>query len=255
MKVSRFIFGMVVLSIFFMGCGSSRKMNNTSTVEKQEIKGLDAIIEKLQSRNDFGYFTTKGELQGTTRIGDQSASFIIQCKQDSMMIISVRKLGFEVFRAKITPDSAILLDRINQEVQRFSTSDYQEKFHVPFDHYLIQDLLTSGCYLSEYLKYFVSENDLSVKFEGVSELFQTMVQVDKQDYFPLQFNYLQQGRSATWKVIEKQMENSKVLQKKCSLVIQDPEEGKMSIFFVFDSWSFDRITNMKFDIPSHYKSN
>jgi len=66
---------------------------------------------------------------------------IIRIRRDSAVWISVRKLGFEAARLLVAKDSVHLLDRLNRQFQSFDIAQLKDRYHVPGDLLLLQDLL------------------------------------------------------------------------------------------------------------------
>jgi hypothetical protein len=65
----------------------------------------------------------------------------LRMQQDSAVWVAVRKLGFEVARALVTPDSVFLIDRFNNEFHTYSLAQMSGQYHLPPDLRLLQHLI------------------------------------------------------------------------------------------------------------------
>lgn len=91
---------------------------------------------------DYTYFTAKGRMRLESRGNNLSANFTLRMQQDSVIWVSLSPgLGIEAIRAKITRDSILILDRINQHYYAGDYDLLKEKYNVdvPFD--MLQNII------------------------------------------------------------------------------------------------------------------
>jgi hypothetical protein len=75
---------------------------------------------------------------GSMSIGGTAS---IKMKKDEAILMSVKKFGFEVARAYVTPDSLFILDRINGEYAAEPLSYMEERYKLPANLSMLQQIL------------------------------------------------------------------------------------------------------------------
>jgi hypothetical protein len=91
---------------------------------------------------DFQYLTTRSKLSFKGPKQDlDNASLTIRARKDSLIWLSVSKLGLEAVRTLITPDSIIVLDKIHKEVISFDFPTLSRQFNFKIDFALLQSIL------------------------------------------------------------------------------------------------------------------
>lgn len=122
---------------------------------------------------------------------DKSHNFrgSVRIKKDSIIWLSISKMGIEGMRVKLTPDSIALIDRLQRKYIETDYSFLNEKFKVKLDYYIIQALLTN-----QLPEYGVRENRKFIRnFKGKR---------DKKHYV----FFSKRGGRSYWKGKERKME-------------------------------------------------
>jgi hypothetical protein len=120
-----------------LGCRASRHKNVT-------VVGGDSTAAMMKS-NYFTYdwFSAHAKITVINDEGKTDFGATIKAKKDSAIWISLNAtfLNFEVYRIFITPDSVILMNKQDKEVQYRSLDYLQEVTQIPFDFKTLQDIL------------------------------------------------------------------------------------------------------------------
>ena len=96
----------------FDGCASSRKVAEKAPKEVSS----DFLLRKLVTQQvKASWMTAKARISYSDDYLSVNANAAIQMERDSFIWVAVKKLGFEVARAMITPDSIYLIDRLNND--------------------------------------------------------------------------------------------------------------------------------------------
>ncbi len=80
--------------------------------------------------------------------GDKKRSFrgsfrgSLRILKDSIIWLSISKMGIEGMRVKLTPDSVAFIDRLHRQYMTTSYDYLNEKFNIELDYFLIQSFLT-----------------------------------------------------------------------------------------------------------------
>lgn len=103
---------------------------------RQTITGL--------AHNHIDFQTFSGHMHVSYEGGDGKGydfNAIVRIIKDSMIWVSINKLGIEAFRLQITRDSVKILDKLKKIARLRSVSYLQEQIHLPLDFGTLQDML------------------------------------------------------------------------------------------------------------------
>lgn len=120
------------------------------------------LYQKIQLNIiDFSTFSAKLKLDYTDQSGkSQAANALIRIQKDSLMWISLTgALGVEGFRAIITLDSIILMDKLEKTISRRSIASLQELTNLPVDFTALQDIIIGN-------PVYFTDNIVSYKNDG-----------------------------------------------------------------------------------------
>jgi len=91
---------------------------------------------------DFQNFSSKAKIRYDNGDRNLSLNASIRIKKDSIIWVSLSAfLGLEVARGLITPDSMVLINRIENEYEVMNYKELSEKFNFNIDYSLIQAML------------------------------------------------------------------------------------------------------------------
>jgi hypothetical protein len=124
------IIALVLIALILVSC-SKKVLVSDYGKNKFEVQNLD-----------FDTFNSRAKVRYDN--GDKSLSLNanIRMKKDSVIWISLSAfLGIEVARALITPDSMVLINRLDQEYEVMSYKQLSNQFNFEIDYELIQAML------------------------------------------------------------------------------------------------------------------
>lgn len=119
----------------------------TKTIFNRNVKPASAyeLDDKLKEKAiTFTTFTGKAKVDVVAPNMNQSFSAQIDILKDSIIGLSLRVLGVEGARVKITPDSIQIIDRLNQEYLPRSIEFIKTSFNIDADFYDLQDLIVGN---------------------------------------------------------------------------------------------------------------
>lgn len=141
----RIVFAMLFVSVVFYSCKSREKivLNNGRCI--LDFKNARTLTSHLKS-NEFKFDRLNAKLSVEAEIDSTSASFTVtlRMKRDSIIWMSISKLGIEGARVLITKDSVKLLNRIKNT---FFVGDYayiSKMLNTDLDFELLQSLLVGN---------------------------------------------------------------------------------------------------------------
>jgi hypothetical protein len=91
---------------------------------------------------DFNYFSSKSNFHYKDDDENLEATALIRIKKDSIIWINISPgLGIEAMRAKITPDSIIVVDKIKKQFVVYNFKTLSQRYNFEIDFPLMQNLL------------------------------------------------------------------------------------------------------------------
>ena len=115
-------------------------VNEASNAEKQFAFNTHKRL--LNEKIDFNTFSSRLSINIQSPKLNQSVNGTLRMQKDKAIWISVTgPFSIEVFRAMITPDSVLLLDKLQNKIVRRNISYLQNVVQLPLDFYDLQDLL------------------------------------------------------------------------------------------------------------------
>jgi hypothetical protein len=250
-------------------CRSTRKISQamvrkdsavviTNPEEADSARLVREALDKISKNHiDFNTFSAKVKVDyqdSRDRKYDFNAFFRIQ--KDSVIWISIiAALGIEAFRIMITPDSVLILDKLNKTYESKSVSYLQEIAKLPFDFKTLQDLIIGNpVYIDgDITSYKQQEN--AVVMSTMGSFFKHFMTFSKDD-FNLLFSKLDDvdlTRSRTANLTYEDYQTAGTWRFSNSRRITIAENTKLDIDMVFKQVEFDKPQNYPFQIPKNYK--
>ena len=125
-------------------CDTTKKI---PTIEEKAPDAAETFMMALgQNRFQAEWLTSSARLSFDDGSMAVSGTASIKMQKDKVVWMSVKKFGFEIGRAKITPDSVYILDRINNQYAVEPLSFIEEKLQLPADLTMLQEMLLSQIY-------------------------------------------------------------------------------------------------------------
>ena len=136
-----FIAAVVVLS----SCKHQKKISETKPKCNVDFKNAKWLTEKLKS-NEFHFNTFDAKLDVEATVDSSTNSFVasLRIKKDSIIWISISKLGIEAARVLITKDSVKLVNRINNQYFKGDFAYISKLLNSQLDYEILQALLVGN---------------------------------------------------------------------------------------------------------------
>jgi hypothetical protein len=136
-----FIAGFFILS----SCKRQQKIAETKPKCNLDFKNAKWLTEKLKT-NEFHFNTFDGKLDVDALVDSSSNSFTasVRIKRDSIIWISVSKIGIEAARVLITKDSVKLINRINNQYFKGDFAYISKLLNSQLDYEILQALLVGN---------------------------------------------------------------------------------------------------------------
>ena len=267
----KILFGVV---FFYMvtGCRSTKKLqtaiNKIDTVsinkniEANSSVALDTARTILNTLNkneiDFKTFSAKAKAQYEDHNGKQpDFNTFIRLQKDSVLWISISStfLGVEAFRLFITPDTLIILNKLDKTVEYHSFSYVESIIHIPMDFSLLQNLLIGNpVYLGDSVVSYTRTKDhvlIGTTGEFFKNLLALSVNNNHLERIKLEDNSLSKNRTAS--LVYGGYENDGHFDFSTYREISVSDKSKVEINILFKQYEFNKELSFPFTIPRNYK--
>lgn len=138
----------IIIVTLLLGLSSCRSGKNAiGTSGELSSKNRSDLFDDILSKG-LDYKTISGKVTLEIKSGKNSQKIGAQVKiiKDEVIQLSIRPfLGMEVFRATITPDSVLVVDRMSKKYTAEDINSMQEKMH--FNFYNLQALFTNSIFI------------------------------------------------------------------------------------------------------------
>ncbi len=141
MKRRHFYF---LLVLVLMGSMSSCK--NKDKKNKKPGKGKTSLISKqfLSNQLDFQWFNSKANVRFSDSKSTQSFSSTIRIRKDSVIWMTIKKLGIEGGRVLVRPDSIFVINRMQREYYARDYTFLEDEFNIKTDFNTLQQMLVGN---------------------------------------------------------------------------------------------------------------
>ena len=207
---------------------------------------------------DFQTFNAKIKVDfegGDGRRNDFNA--FVRLKKDSILWITINAaLGFDAFRVKVTPDSVIVINKLNKTVQMRSVEYLQEVTKIPITFSELQSLIIGNpVFLDSNISSYKND-EKSISLISIGTLFKHFLSVNKDDY-TLQHSKLDDvdaSRARTADITYDDYQYSKSgVRFSAYRRITVSEKSKLDIEMQYKQFDFNADLSFPFNIPRNYK--
>lgn len=191
----RGLFLTAVVMVLLASCRSTKQI--TTVIAKKDsavvvvnpedsdsAKSVRATLSRIKEKKiSFTTFSSKVKVEyndDKNRRLDFNA--FIRMKKDSAIWVSIiAAFNIEAFRVMITPDSLVILDKINRTTQKRSLSYLEKITKVPFDYKTLEDLILGNpVYLSNAVVSYADQGE-RLSMSTLGDVFKHYITVGKSD--------------------------------------------------------------------------
>jgi len=251
MHYSKLIF-LLLIGIFLASCGASKK----GMTGKLERATPEALLKNLvENQVNIEWLDGRAKLDFSDENTSMGATSTIRIKKDSLIWVSVRKLGFEVARALVTRDSVYIIDRINNEYDIKDLAYLQKEYNLPADFESIQAILLGNpiFFTTSGLQSEVAEN--TYHLYGKSSNMDTHYWMDQKSLQlkQMQFKDLQESREVNVKLEDYQsIANNQKFSYLRKLELNSRQTGQVKVEIQFSQLEINSPKDVRFEIPNKY---
>ena len=237
------------------GCKTGKKTAEKMPEAKSTLKAADypAVFARHQVQADWMNADARLSFDdGSMSIGGTAT---IKMKKDEMIWMNVRKFGFEVARAMITKDSLFVLDRINKEYAAEPISYIAERYQLPADLGMLQQILLGN-------PVYLTQTAPKVMTEGANLRWHATNEQSRNEFWFLLPNYqldrmeIRQGqdRSVAVQLLDyRDAAANRDFSYLREIAVQSRETGRANIEIEFTQVELNVPTDFEFSVPPRYE--
>ena len=272
MKYCLKIFIGMIFLYSFTGCRSTKKLqtaiNKKDTIlaaipripNSDSVSAASLILKSLdQNKIDFKTFSAKVKVQYEDRNGKQpDFNALIRLQKDSILWISVSAtfLSIEAFRVLITPDTIIILNKLDRVVERHSFKYIENIANIPLSFSTLQDIIIGNPIFigDSIVAYRKTENHIILGTLG--KLFKNLLTLsaDNKLLEKSKLDDIELGRNRTADLVYDNYEKNDQFSFATYRGITVAEKTRVDIRLFFKQYEFNKELSFPFNIPRNYKT-
>lgn len=258
-----FFFG----ALFFFSCKTAKKINQTilpkgTPVNSKEVEDSIRMVNETMAAFkkgiiDFSTFNAKIKVESTGNNGNNpDLSAVVKIVKDSAIWISLSAtiLNIELYRALITKDSVILLNKQDKIVQYRSLDYLQELTQIPFDYKTLQDcIIGNPIFYGDSISTFQQKNK-QIYFSTVNKYFKNLFTLagDTKFLTHCKLDDIDHSRNRTADITYDNYVNSEGINFSVNRKIIVSEKSNLNISLDFKRYEFNKELSLSFNIPQNY---
>ncbi len=239
-------------AIVLSGCASSRKA--PATVLKK--RGADYLMHEMVQRQFApNWMSARARIKYDDEYLSVGGTANLLLRRDSMIWLSVRKLGFEVARALITPDSVHVIDRLNNEYLAEGLDYLAREYKVPADFKALQAIILGNPVLFSRKGFSVTEEEPLYHIEGSDGQTEShyWLKGDGLLLYRMAFEDRRSDRQLQVEMGDYQPAGSNAqFAYSRQLNMRSQDTGPLSVRIDFSQVEFDIPKSVRFEVPERY---
>ncbi|MFN7117539.1 MAG: DUF4292 domain-containing protein [Saprospiraceae bacterium] len=251
MQCSKFIF-LAIIVIVLSSCGASKK----GTLGKLDRATPDFLLKSMVANQvNLQWLDGRAKIDFSDENTSMGATATIRIKKDSVIWVSVRKLGFEVARALVTKDSVYIIDRLNNEYDIKGLDYLQREYNLPANFESVQAILLGNpiFFTTNGLQSEAAEN--AYHLYGKSTNMDTHYWLDQKSLQLKQMNFkdLNDNREVNVKLEDYQpIANNQNFSYLRKLELNSRQTGNVKVDIQFSQLEINSPKDIRFEIPNKY---
>jgi hypothetical protein len=258
----------ITFSVIILSCNSTKKATTTAVPEKPATippLSISTILSNLKAREiKAEWLSSDMDVDYQGKPMSITASMNARFRKDSVIWMNIKKLGFNVARAKITPDSIFVINYIQSNYVAKDLKYIEKQFNLPADFKMLQNILLGNPVFLTDTKQLTFDKAASgdIMMHGKDSQWQTTYTLDAQGETLKEMLFEQPIASRSMRVTYSNFDILKGYGKNDikfaylrTLNIESPQTGKASISLEIEPSSLEINVpkTIKFEIPAHYE--
>lgn len=224
-----------------------------------KIRAMKILDQLGNHKIDFTTFSAKAKVDYEDRNGKQpDFNAFIRLKKDSVLWVSISAtfLGIEAFRLYITPDTLIVLNKLDKTVEYHPFSYIENVAKIPMDFDLLQNILIGNpVYVGDSIVSFrQTENQILIGTVGT--FFKNLITLSTQnDHLQrIKLDDLDLSKNRTASLLYDDYQKQGNFDFSTNREINVSEKSKVEVSILFKQYEFNNELSFPFAIPRNYKT-
>ena len=265
--------GFVMLFLYLIaGCRSTKKLQTAinkkdtqvviheGTVSPDSIRGARNILNSLEkNRINFTTFSAKIKVEYEDKNGKQpDFNAFIRLYKDSVLWVSISAtfLGIEAFKILITPDSIIIVNKLDKQVEYHEFNYIEDIAKIPLTFSTLQDLIIGNpVYTGDSIVSF-RQTENHILIGTIGKLFKNLITIaaDNNLIERSKLDDINIGQNRTADLSYNTYEKNNGVSFATYREITVAEKTKVDITLQFKQYEFNKELSFPFNIPRNYKT-
>ncbi|MDX1665598.1 MAG: DUF4292 domain-containing protein [Saprospiraceae bacterium] len=241
--------------LFATSCASSKK----TAVKKPKAGKITAEYlsqHMVENQVKANWLSAKAKVGYQDDYVSVNGSATLAIRKDSLIWMSVRKLGFEVARVQITPDSVYVIDRLSNEYSVKSLQSLADSYQLPANFSALQALLLGNpIFFSRKPLKMIAQTEYYLLENRSDNIFsQYQIGVEGLNIRGMQFDDFNENRRIDLQYESYERipggQNFSYLR---NLKFDSQDTGQLNIAIKFTEVELDTPRQIRFEIPDRYQ--
>lgn len=266
-----FLSALVTCQLVFFSCHPSKKLINKviapkdsvlvdpGTAYRDSMLLIATTTENLKNNYiNFRTFSAKIKVEIEDAKGKQpDLTATLRMIKDSAIWLSLTGsfLGVEVYRVHITPDSVILMNKLDKEVQYRSLDYLQDVTQIPFDFKTIQDMFIGNPVFFNPANVIFKKREELVLASSIGDQFKNLLTLAAGNNLVVHSKLddvdIYRNRTASVSYDDYESIDGKNFSTRRQIIIS--EKNKLDIHLNFKQVEFNKELSVAFVVPKNYK--
>ena len=224
-----------------------------------KIPAIDVLNKLYKNKIDFKTFSTKAKIQYEDHNGKQpDFNAFIRLQKDSVMWVSISAtfLGIEAFRIYITPDTLIILNKLDKSVESHPFHYVESIAHIPLNFSILQDIIIGNpVYIGDSIvSYRQTENHILIGTIG--NFFKNLITLSAttNELQRIKLDDINVYENRTAALLYDDYEHNDGFDFSTTREINVNEKSKVDIKISYKQYEFNKELSFPFSVPRNYKT-
>jgi len=245
---------LLLTSLLFSGtsCKTGSKLAGKGKIDQS----LDALSSQLfNNQLQADWFSAKAKIDFDDGYLAISGNASVKLKKDSILWMNIKKLGIELARVQITPDSVYIIDRFNSEFAILPIKYLEEEYNIPADFNSLQSLILGNpMFFSDPPQLKLTEKQ-GFQLQETSGFIESFYSLEGKSNKLLKMLIESDRATRSLKLSYsdfKPVSGKQIFPYICTLDINSPETGNVDIGINFSKVEINVPKSIRFEIPDKY---
>lgn len=251
MKNTIIFVSILIFIVFISSCKTSK---TAVAIASPELMSDMALLSRLSESNlEFTYYEHDSHIEYISDVYSADVNATIRMKKDEYIWASVKKLGLELARIMITPDSFYMIDRFNSQYAAESIDYIAANLGLPLDLSDLQQFIAANHLISDHVIKRRNQAGNNYEIETSGSKYNVTYTLNNEFYTIFARVFDAFGRNIESSFSNFRKHENRDLPYRRSYSYNDRISGNYKVNMSLRSIIIDREHKVKFEIPARYE--